>query len=267
MIRKRGNNSKTGESSKLLLYYCVIVKCMCLFFDQLTAICPIRYLGDSLQFLRIWYLVLHNTAYRPNVTQHWRHLYYLPEALWARDQKERRNLGAIISNAERLPWTLRPRPPLPPPSPLGKGPKWSLVCALWTLSPCPPAPLHSRDVPGEAWSLDGRSSFPNRKHSPSESKSPNNICNTSLWLFISHLAIFSHNLLTHYELNCSRINDTIDHLLCYFLEHFWSRIEVLHVCHLVLGKTNVKLHHIRNYSLFHEVWRLVVILRLWGLEG
>ncbi len=26
MIRKRGNNSKTGESSKLLLYYCAIVK-------------------------------------------------------------------------------------------------------------------------------------------------------------------------------------------------------------------------------------------------
>ncbi len=84
MIRKRGNNSKTGESSKLLLYYCAIVKCMCLFFDQLTAICPIRYLGDSLQFLRIWYLVLHHTAYRPNVTQHWLHLYCLPEALWAR---------------------------------------------------------------------------------------------------------------------------------------------------------------------------------------
>ncbi len=37
MIRKRGNNSKTGESSKLLLYYCVIVKYMCLFFDQLAS--------------------------------------------------------------------------------------------------------------------------------------------------------------------------------------------------------------------------------------
>ncbi len=26
IIRKRGNNSKTGESGKLLLYYCAIVK-------------------------------------------------------------------------------------------------------------------------------------------------------------------------------------------------------------------------------------------------
>ncbi len=31
MIRKRGNNSKTGESSKLLLYYCPILKYMSLF--------------------------------------------------------------------------------------------------------------------------------------------------------------------------------------------------------------------------------------------
>ncbi len=35
-------------------------------------------------------------------------------------------------------------------------------------------------------------------------------------LFISHLAIFSHNLL----------NETIAHFPCYFLEHFWSRIKV-----------------------------------------
>ncbi len=33
-------NSKTGESSKLLLYYCAIVKYMCLFFDQLTSYLP-----------------------------------------------------------------------------------------------------------------------------------------------------------------------------------------------------------------------------------
>ncbi len=75
-------------------------------------------------------------------------------------------------------------------------------------------------------------------------------------LFISHLPIFSHkshNLLTRHELNCFRINDTIAHLLCYFLEHFWSRIEVLHVCHLVVGNTNEILHQIRNYSLFYEV--------------
>ncbi len=45
---KRGNNSNTGESSKLLLYYCAIVKYMCLFFYQLTAFCPIRCLGNSL---------------------------------------------------------------------------------------------------------------------------------------------------------------------------------------------------------------------------
>ncbi len=32
MIRKEEIHSKTGESSKLLLYYCAIVKYMCLFF-------------------------------------------------------------------------------------------------------------------------------------------------------------------------------------------------------------------------------------------
>ncbi len=48
IIRKRGNNSKTGESCKLLLYYCAIVKyILCilyiqkyLFFDQLTSYQP-----------------------------------------------------------------------------------------------------------------------------------------------------------------------------------------------------------------------------------
>ncbi len=48
MIRKRGNNSKTGESSKLLLYYCAIVKYILyilyiqkyLFSDQLTSYLP-----------------------------------------------------------------------------------------------------------------------------------------------------------------------------------------------------------------------------------
>ncbi len=35
-------NSKTGESSKLLLYYCAIVKYMCLFCDQLTSYLPIQ---------------------------------------------------------------------------------------------------------------------------------------------------------------------------------------------------------------------------------
>ncbi len=106
------------------------------------------------------------------------------------------------------------------------------------------APLRTRhhcackDVPGEAQSLDDRSSFPKGKYSPSESESANNTCILTVQLFISHLPIFSHkshNLLTRHELNCFRINDTIAHLLCYFLEHFWSRIEVLHVCHLVVG--------------------------------
>ncbi len=48
LISKRGNNSKTGESSKLLLYYCAIVKYMWLIFDQLTSYLPNRYLGDRL---------------------------------------------------------------------------------------------------------------------------------------------------------------------------------------------------------------------------
>ncbi len=48
-------------------------------------------------------------------------------------------------------------------------------------------------------SLDGRSSFPKGKYSPSESA--NNICNIlTVKLFISLFAIFSHNLLTGYEL-------------------------------------------------------------------
>ncbi len=189
----------------------------------------------------------------------------------ARDQNKRHNM-TDYQKVTALLWTLRPCSPLPPQSTLGKGPKWSLVCVLWTLAPCPAAPLRSRDVPGEARALDSWSSFPNRKYSPSESDSANNICNTSSQynFFISHLAILSHkshNLLTRYELNCFRINDTIAHLLCYFLEHFWSRIKVLHVCHLVVGNTNEILHHIRNYSLFHEVWCLVAILWLWRLEG
>ncbi len=40
IIRKKGYNSKTGESSKLLLYCCAIVKYMCLFLDQLTSYLP-----------------------------------------------------------------------------------------------------------------------------------------------------------------------------------------------------------------------------------
>ncbi len=40
MIRKKGYNSKTGQSSKLLLYYCAIVKYMCRVLDQLTSYLP-----------------------------------------------------------------------------------------------------------------------------------------------------------------------------------------------------------------------------------
>jgi len=46
------------------------------------------------------------------------------------------------------------------------------------------------------------------------------VCLHTRMLWISHLAIFSHNLLTRYKLNCFRITDMIAHLLCYFLEHF-----------------------------------------------
>ncbi len=164
-----------------------------------------------------------------------------------RDQNKRRNLadhqqrGASgaqwAQRATALLWTLRPRSPLPPPSPLGKGSKWSLICASWTLSPFTAAPLRCKDVPGEAQLLDDRSSIPNGKYSPSESESANNICNTSSRYIFSHK---SHNLLANYELNCFRINDTIGHLL-----------KVLHVCDLVVENTNEILHHIRNYSLFY----------------
>ncbi len=45
MIRKRGNNSKTGESSTLLLCHSKIHVPI---LYQLTAICPIRHLGERL---------------------------------------------------------------------------------------------------------------------------------------------------------------------------------------------------------------------------
>ncbi len=37
IIRNEETNNKTGESTKLLLYYYALVKYMCLFFDQLTS--------------------------------------------------------------------------------------------------------------------------------------------------------------------------------------------------------------------------------------
>ncbi len=127
------------------------------------------------------------------------------------------------TQSEPLLWTLRPRPPLSPHPHWAKGRNDHLFM-LWE---------HSRHARRHHYaaemnrSLDGRSPFPNRKYSPSESESANNICNT-VQLFIV-IWRFSLTIYSHCELNCSRINDTIAHLLCYFLEHFWSRIEVLHV--------------------------------------
>ncbi len=87
-----------------------------------------------------------------------------------------------------------------------------------------------------------------------------------IWRFsLTNLTIYTHAM--NWTASASMTQKPIAHLLCYLLEHFWSRIEVLHVCHLVVGNTKVILHQIRNYSLFHEVWRLVAILRLWRLEG
>ncbi len=134
MIRKRGNNSKTGESSKLLLYYCAIVKYMCLFFDHLTCYLPHRV--SRWPFIVLESMVPLIAWHRPNVT-HTDGTCTVCRRHFERARLERKvQSGAIISNTEPLLWTLRPRPPLPPPSPLGKGPKWSLVCVLWTLSPC-----------------------------------------------------------------------------------------------------------------------------------
>ncbi len=46
-----------------------------------------------------------------------------------------------------------------------------------------------------------------------------------------------------------------------------SRIEVLHVCHLVVGNTNEILHHIRNYGLLikYDVLSQFATLALRGL--
>ncbi len=93
IIKKRGNNTKTGESSKLWLYYCAIVKYICLFFDQLTSYLPNQVARwpfivlESMVPLIAW----HSAQTYPT---HWLHLYCLPVALWAqRDQKKRHNLG------------------------------------------------------------------------------------------------------------------------------------------------------------------------------
>ncbi len=183
--------------------------------------------------------------------------------------------GVIISNTEPLLWTLDHVHPCHP-IPVGQRAEMiTCLCFVWTLSPFPAAPLRSRDVPEKARSLDSRSSFPKRKYSP-ESDSANNSCNTSsqynfllvIWRF--SLTIYSHAMtwtasasMTR-SLTCSAISSNT---LNRNMTSFWSRTEVLHVCHLVVGNTNAILHHIRNYSLFNELWHLVAILRLWRLEG
>ncbi len=162
----------------------------------------------------------------------------------AHDQIKRHNHQQRRASPMDTKTTSTPATPIP----VGQRAKMiTCLCFVNTLA-MPAAQFRSRDIPGEARSLDGRSPFPNRKYSPSESESANYICNKSsqynfllvIWAIFSHK---SHNLLTSYELNFFRINDTIAHLPCYFLEHFWSRIEV---CHLVVGNTSAILHDIRN---------------------
>ncbi len=111
-------------------------------------------------------------------------------------RSQRRSVSSEISSL----WTLRPRPPLPPPSPLGKGSNDHLFVLRELSRLARAAPLRCKDVPGEAQSLDDRSSFPKGKYSPSESESANNICNTSsrynfllaIWRFsLTNLTIHS----------------------------------------------------------------------------
>ncbi len=168
-----------------------------------------------------------------------------------------RKKDVIWGDHHPLLWTLRPRPPLPPPPhpcwAKGRNDHWFVLCEH---SPCPAATLRSRDVPGEAQISRRPIVISKPQIFPFRVRSVNNICNHPHSTCISHLAIFSHkshNIRTHYELNCFCINATIAHLLYYFREHLCSRIEVLHICNLVVGNTNAILHHIRNYSLFHEV--------------
>ncbi len=111
---------------------------------------------------------------------------------------------SIWGDHQPLLWTLRPRPPLHPrPPPPPPRPRWAKGRNDHLFVLCE----HSRHArrhhcAAEMYrSLDGRSSFPKGKYSPSESESANNICNIlTVQLFISLFAIFSHNLLTGYEL-------------------------------------------------------------------
>ncbi len=98
--------------------------------------------------------------------------------------------GEIISSTEPLLWTLRPRPPLPPLSRWAKG----------------------QNYLGESRSLDGQSSFPNCKYSPSESESVNNICNTSSqYKFVLVIWRFSLKNLTIYLHAIKKILQKIEH--------------------------------------------------------
>ncbi len=79
IIRKRGNNSKRGDSSKLLLYYCAIVKYMCLFIDQLTSYLPNQVSRGP--FIVLEYGTSHCMAQRTDLTLPNTGLYCLPAAL------------------------------------------------------------------------------------------------------------------------------------------------------------------------------------------
>ncbi len=107
---------------------------MCLFFDQLTSYLPNQV--SRWQFIVLESMVpliaWHSAQTYPTLTAP---VLSASSHLSVRDQNKRRNL-ADHQRATALLWTLRPRPPLPPPSLSGKVLKWSLVCALWTLSPC-----------------------------------------------------------------------------------------------------------------------------------
>ncbi len=64
-------------------------------------------------------------------------------------------------------------------------------------------------------------------------------------MFVCFLSFYPHSKLSGKEEINSKTGES-SKLLLYYSAIFWSRIEVLHVCHLVVGNTNEILHHIRN---------------------
>ncbi len=182
-------HSKTGESSKLLLYYCAIVKYMCLFFYQFTSYLPN-------QVSRWQFIVLESMV--PLIAWHSAQTYPTLTApvlsasghLSVRDQNKRRNL-ADHQRATALVWTLRPRPRVQ---------MITCLCFVNTLALRARHHCACKDVPGEARSLDDQSSFPKGKYSPSESESANNTCNTSSrYNFLLSICRFSLTNLTIYS--------------------------------------------------------------------